>query len=486
MTEGSLNPIEWDWTHWPFALNWGSMFDITPLVNTAKALFHAVPSLMGDDQSEGRLRAAAAAHESMAQNLDKVFDVLDGHAKGQGSGYLDRVVKEWKGTAADEFRKVWGEVVKQDNRTALKQSSTDIAQILRMVADSAALTKKAILEFLRTALLWAGLFMAFKYLAARFAASMAGGLMAQMIAYIRTRQLVLYAVQFLIRFGTMLRTLATALKNLPVIGRLLIRLRSMRAVGAMEKAVLQAVKNRNLTGYAEKFAQASFKNYAKTSGSVYGGIIGTQMAAQGMSGHSIFNLSPISFTQAARITTGAMLVATFAPVGGFFGKGILQGGTAASWAATLTKTGAAVGESGMAFGSFVGLRNWTYEQLKHKLPGKQGNLHKQFWGGIPTSFFRVWRPLQTNPDFGQLPDTNLPTANGQAIAPRPDPVQPQPQRTEKVGYWPVNNGSLYDIAEKVYGDPNRWREIYAANRDVIGDDPRMLMPGQVLRIPLDE
>ncbi|MBT2224524.1 LysM peptidoglycan-binding domain-containing protein [Nonomuraea sp. NEAU-A123] len=484
MTEGSLNPIEWNWTHWPFALDWGSMFDITPLVNTAKAMFHAVPSLMGDDESEGRLRAAAAAHESLAQNLDKVFDVLDGHAKGQGSGYLDRVVKEWKGTAAEEFRKVWGEVVKQDNRTALKKSSTDIAQILRMVADSAALTKKAILELLRTALLWGALFMAFKYLAARFAASMAGGLMAQMIAYIRTRQLVLYAVQVMIRFGTLLRTLATALKNLPVVGRLLVRLRSMRAVGAMEKAVLQAAKNRNLTGYAEKFAQASFKNYARTSGSVYGGIIGTQMAAQGMSGHSIFNLSPISFTQAARITTGAMLVATFAPASGFFGKGLLQGGTAASWAATLTKTGAAVGESGMAFGSFVGLRNWTYEQIKHKLPGarvagKPGNFHKQFWGGIPTSLFRVWRPLQTNPDFGELPDTNLPTANGQAVAPRPD-------RTEKVGYWPVDNGSLYDIAEKVYGDPNRWREIYAANREVIGDDPRKLVPGQLLRIPLDE
>ncbi len=42
---------------------------------------------------------------------------------------------------------------------------------------------------------------------------------------------------------------------------------------------------------------------------------------------------------------------------------------------------------------------------------------------------------------------------------------------------------LFLIAEKAYGDGNRLNVIYDANRDVIGPDPTVLVPGQVLRIP---
>ncbi|MBD2609469.1 Dyp-type peroxidase [Scytonema hofmannii FACHB-248] len=42
---------------------------------------------------------------------------------------------------------------------------------------------------------------------------------------------------------------------------------------------------------------------------------------------------------------------------------------------------------------------------------------------------------------------------------------------------------LFLIAERAYGDGNLLNVIYEANRDVIGLDPTVLVPGQVLRIP---
>jgi nucleoid-associated protein YgaU len=47
----------------------------------------------------------------------------------------------------------------------------------------------------------------------------------------------------------------------------------------------------------------------------------------------------------------------------------------------------------------------------------------------------------------------------------------------------VNGDTLWDIAQAEYGDPTRWPEIYAANADVVGADPDLIFPGQVLRIP---
>jgi nucleoid-associated protein YgaU len=43
--------------------------------------------------------------------------------------------------------------------------------------------------------------------------------------------------------------------------------------------------------------------------------------------------------------------------------------------------------------------------------------------------------------------------------------------------------SLWAIAEQELGDGKRWREIYDANKDVIGDNPDLIKPGQELKIP---
>lgn len=49
-------------------------------------------------------------------------------------------------------------------------------------------------------------------------------------------------------------------------------------------------------------------------------------------------------------------------------------------------------------------------------------------------------------------------------------------------YTVVKGDSLSKIAEREYGDANRWRDIYEANRASI-KNPNLIYPGQKLRIP---
>jgi nucleoid-associated protein YgaU len=52
----------------------------------------------------------------------------------------------------------------------------------------------------------------------------------------------------------------------------------------------------------------------------------------------------------------------------------------------------------------------------------------------------------------------------------------------KVWIWQENGDTLWRIAQKVYGDKDKWPLIYEANRDVI-KDPNKIYPKQVLKIP---
>ena len=59
----------------------------------------------------------------------------------------------------------------------------------------------------------------------------------------------------------------------------------------------------------------------------------------------------------------------------------------------------------------------------------------------------------------------------------------EPEETAEAQIYVVKAGdSLSKIAEKVYGDASRWREIYKANKDQI-EDPKLIRPGWELRIP---
>lgn len=76
------------------------------------------------------------------------------------------------------------------------------------------------------------------------------------------------------------------------------------------------------------------------------------------------------------------------------------------------------------------------------------------------------------PDFSNV-------ESGSSTAGAPAPVSPP------VGprlYTVVKGDSLSKIAEREYGNANRWREIYEANRATI-KNPNLIYPGQKLRIP---
>jgi nucleoid-associated protein YgaU len=68
---------------------------------------------------------------------------------------------------------------------------------------------------------------------------------------------------------------------------------------------------------------------------------------------------------------------------------------------------------------------------------------------------------------------------GSSTAGTPNPVSP-PAGPRM--YTVVKGDSLSKIAEREYGNANRWREIYEANRATI-KNPNLIYPGQKLRIP---
>lgn len=42
---------------------------------------------------------------------------------------------------------------------------------------------------------------------------------------------------------------------------------------------------------------------------------------------------------------------------------------------------------------------------------------------------------------------------------------------------------LLGIARRLYGDPNRWVDLYEANRWIIGNNPMIIHPGQQVIVP---
>lgn len=69
---------------------------------------------------------------------------------------------------------------------------------------------------------------------------------------------------------------------------------------------------------------------------------------------------------------------------------------------------------------------------------------------------------------------------GQTVPAAQAPAAPAADGTT---YTVVSGDSLSKIAKKHLGDANRWRELYEANKGVIGDNPDLIKPGQKLKIP---
>jgi nucleoid-associated protein YgaU len=84
------------------------------------------------------------------------------------------------------------------------------------------------------------------------------------------------------------------------------------------------------------------------------------------------------------------------------------------------------------------------------------------------------KPPQSRPDFSNVRSGGSSTA----------PAAPQPTGTIGSGktYVVVEGDSLSKIARREYGDANKWRMIYEANKDLI-NDPDLIFPGQKLNVP---
>jgi hypothetical protein len=63
--------------------------------------------------------------------------------------------------------------------------------------------------------------------------------------------------------------------------------------------------------------------------------------------------------------------------------------------------------------------------------------------------------------------------------PEQERSSPPPSKT----YTVVSGDTLWGIAQRFLGAGNRYPEIHATNRDVIGSNPNLIFPGQVFTIP---
>jgi len=96
--------------------------------------------------------------------------------------------------------------------------------------------------------------------------------------------------------------------------------------------------------------------------------------------------------------------------------------------------------------------------------------------GLFDGIFGDKEKKQGKPDFSSV------QGGGSSTAPSPAATDPIAGSSVGRTYTVVRGDSLSKIAKHQYGDGNRWRTIYEANRDLI-KDPDLIYPGQSLRIP---
>jgi len=81
------------------------------------------------------------------------------------------------------------------------------------------------------------------------------------------------------------------------------------------------------------------------------------------------------------------------------------------------------------------------------------------------------------------PATDQPTETERVIEQRRGERGGEDTTTTTKTYTVKAGDTLSDIAESEMGDAKRWPELYAANKDVVGDNPDMIHPGLELKIP---
>ena len=98
----------------------------------------------------------------------------------------------------------------------------------------------------------------------------------------------------------------------------------------------------------------------------------------------------------------------------------------------------------------------------------------------PTTAAVAPAPSATRPQLASpSPSPSTPTPAAPAAV---SSSSPQPEQTYEV----QSGDTLLSIAEQFYGDATKWRRIYDANKDVIGNDPDKLKLEMKLKIPPKE
>ena len=120
-------------------------------------------------------------------------------------------------------------------------------------------------------------------------------------------------------------------------------------------------------------------------------------------------------------------------------------------------------------GMGLGVRN-----LGAKIEGKVVTLT----GDVPSREVSV-RVME---NFDKLVKTDN-TLNAMRVdAPKPAPAPPPPPKPVERIHEVVAGESLSKIAQKYYGNGNKYMKIFEANRDILSN-PDLIKPGQKLRIP---
>jgi nucleoid-associated protein YgaU len=126
------------------------------------------------------------------------------------------------------------------------------------------------------------------------------------------------------------------------------------------------------------------------------------------------------------------------------------------------------------------LRNHAGDEIaqRHFNTGGTG-----IWGNF---FFRIDVPSVPNRPRGTLEVYEISAEDGSEINKRVVPIVYGRALVDPFTGFTVHEvrpgDTLSAIADQFYGDPAKFRIIFAANRNQL-DDPDVIVPGQVLRIP---
>ena len=100
-------------------------------------------------------------------------------------------------------------------------------------------------------------------------------------------------------------------------------------------------------------------------------------------------------------------------------------------------------------------------------------------GELDRALYLYQEAQRRNPNLGEA---GFAIERVQAALQPAAPAEPAPAAPAEQTYTVESGDSLWAIAERYYGDGSQWSRIYEANRDQL-DNPDVIQPGQVLRIP---